>query len=133
MREENILKVSLVHLVLSGLIVFDIYNQQIEEHYSIITNDLQKKLQKLINENNILEKYSEIADYNILIKIGLTLAGIDMSSSENKNNNGGGNMRNNFRLSLKDKFLIKTESVKKLVNLNDNLEKKKSQITETTK
>ena len=131
MREENILKVSLVHLVLSGLIVFDIYNQQIEEHYSIITNDLQKKLQKLINENNILEKYSEIADYNILIKIGLTLAGIDMSSSENKNNNGGGNMRNNFRLSLKDKFLIKTESVKKLVNLNDNLEKKKSQITET--
>ena len=126
MRKENILNVSLVHLVLSGFIVFDIYNQQIEEHYSIITNDLQKKLQKLTNENNILEKYSEIADYNILIKIGLTLAGIDMSSSESKNNNGGDNMRNNFRMSLKDKFLIKTESVNKLVNMSDTLEKKKS-------
>ena len=126
MKKENILKVALVHLVLSGIIIFDIYNQQIEEHYSILTNDLQKKLQKQINENNILEKYSEIADYNILIKIGLTLAGIDMSSSDNKNNNGGGKMRSNFRMSLKDKFLIKTESVQKLLNLNEDLEKKKN-------
>ena len=53
MRKENILRVALVHLVLSGLIVFDLYNQQIEEHYSLISIDLQKK-----NENNILEIYS---------------------------------------------------------------------------
>ena len=39
MRKENILKIAIVHLVLSGLIVFDIYNQQLEEHYSILSND----------------------------------------------------------------------------------------------
>ena len=127
MRKENILKIAIVHLVLSGLIVFDIYNQQLEEHYSILSNDLQKKLQKQINENNILEKYSEIADYNILIKIGLTLAGIDMSSSDNNNiQKGRGNMRSNFRMSLKDKFLIKTDSTRKLLELNDNLQKQKT-------
>ena len=130
MRKENILRVALVHLILSGLIVFDIYNQQIEEHYSLISNDLQKKMQKQINENNILEKYSEIADYNILIKIGLTLAGIDMSSHDNKNQNGRGNMRTNFRLSLKDKFLIKTESVNKLLQLNERLQKIKTEEIE---
>ena len=126
MREENILKIALVHLILSGLIVFDIYNQQLEEHYSILTNDLQKKLQKQINENNILEKYSEIADYNILIKIGLTLAGIDMSSSNNNNLKGRGNMRSYFRMSLKDKFLKKTESTRKLLEVNEELQKKKT-------
>ena len=127
MRKENILKIAIVHLVLSGLIVFDIYNQQLEEHYSVLSNDLQKKLQKQINENNILEKYSEIADYNILIKIGLTLAGIDMSSSDNNNiQKGRGNMRSNFRMSLKDKFLIKTDSTRKLLELNDNLQKQKT-------
>ena len=123
MRKENVFRVSLVHLVLSGLIIFDIYNQKIEERYTLLYNDLQKKLQKQINENNILEKYSEIADFNILIKIGLTLAGIDMSSSENKNKNGG-NMRSNFRLSLKDKFLIKNESTQKLLQIDEELDKK---------
>ena len=127
MKKEGILKVSLVHLVLSGFIIFDLYNQQIEEHYSIISNDLQKKLQKQINENNILEKYSEIADYNILIKIGLTLAGIDIFSSDNKNKKGGVDFRRNFRVSLKDKFLIKTESVKKLLEFSEELEKKKKE------
>ena len=124
MRTEYLIKVALVHLILSGFIIFDIYNQIIEEHYSLICTDLQKQLQKEINENNVLEKYSEIADYNILIKIGLTLAGIDMSSSGNKNKNGG-NMRSNFRLSLKDKFMIKTESVKNLLKLNEENPKKK--------
>ena len=126
MRKEYIIRVALVHLILSGLIIFDIYNQQIEEHYSLICNDLQKQLQKEINENNVLEKYSEIADYNILIKIGLTLAGIDMSSSENKNRSGG-NMRSHFRMSLKDKFLIKTESTQKLIQINEENQKKKEE------
>ena len=127
MKIENILKIALVHLVLSGLIVFDIYNQQLEEHYSILSNDLQKKLQKQINENNILEKYSEIADFNILIKIGLTLAGIDMSSSDNNNQKGRGNMRSYFRMSLKDKFLIKTDSTRNLFKVNDELQKKNTE------
>ena len=126
MRKEYIMKVALVHLVLSGLIIFDIYNQQIEEHYSLICNDLQKKLQKQINENNVLEKYSEIADYNILIKIGLTLAGIDMSSSENKHKNGG-NMRSNFRMSLKDKFLIKTDSDKDILKVIEESQKQEKE------
>ena len=132
MRKENILKVALVHLVLSGLIVFDLYNQQIEEHYSLISIDLQKKLQKLINENNILEKYSEIADFNILIKIGFTLAGIDMSSHDSKSQNGRSNMRANFRLSLKDKFLIKSDSMNKLLQLNEKLQKIKTEEIEQT-
>ena len=123
MREEKLLKVALVHLVLSGLIAFDLYNQQIEEHYSLISIDLQKKVRKLINENNILEKYSEIADFNILIKIGLTLAGIDMTSHDNKSKNGKGNMRSNFRLSLKDKFLIKSDSMNRLLQLNERMGK----------
>ena len=123
MRKENILMVALVHIVLSGLIIFDIYNQKIEERYTLLFNDLKKKLQKEINENNILEKYSEIADYNVLIKIGLTLAGIDMSTSTIKNKNGG-NMRSNFRLSLKDKFLVKNESTQKLIQINTNQENK---------
>ena len=130
MKNESILKVALVHLVLSGFIIFDLYNQQIEEHYSKISTDLQKKLQKQINENNILEKYSEIADYNILIKIGLTLAGIDIFSSDNKNKNGGVDFRRNFRVSLKDKFLIKSDSVKQLLKLNESPEKKENEEIE---
>ena len=129
MRKENILKVALVHIVLSGLIIFDIYNQKIEERYNLLFNDLKKKLQKEINENNILEKYSEIADYNILIKIGLTLAGIDMRGSTIKNKNGG-NMRSNFRLSLKDKFLVKTESTQKLIQINTNPENQNNEEIE---
>ena len=134
MRKENIFKVSLVHLILSGFIIFDIYNQKIEERYTILYNDLQKKLQKQINENNILEKYSEIADFNILIKIGLTLAGIDMSSKDNKDKNGGNlrsnfrsNFRGNFRMSLKDKFLIKSDTSKKLLQLSKEMDKKKNE------
>ena len=45
MREEKLLKVALVHLVLSGLIVFDLYNQQMEEHYSLIYFNFKKKFE----------------------------------------------------------------------------------------
>ena len=79
-RKENILKVSFVHLILTILIILDIYNQKISSHYSNLSENLQSELQDLVNENNVLQKYADIADLNILIKIGLSLAGINISS-----------------------------------------------------
>ena len=63
-------------------------------------------IQVLLNENNVLEKYSRIIDYNILIKIGLTVAGIDLTPVKDKRNNY------DFRLSLQKKIYEKSKRIK---------------------
>ena len=105
MRKENIITIAWIHLVFSGLICLDIYNQKLENTYLSIFNDLRSELQKLINENNALEKYSDLSDVNILIKIGLTLAGINLSSNEKTDENKTANRK--FRPALRDQFFAK--------------------------
>ena len=78
-RKENILKVGLAHLILTGLIILDLYNQRLEDYYSNLSETLTSDIQKLVNENNVLQKYADVADLNILIQIGLSIAGIDLS------------------------------------------------------
>ena len=104
-RKEKILDVSIVHLILTLLIIFDIYNQKIDVHYSDLRETLQNEIQELVNENNILQKYADIADLNILIKIGLTVEGIDLGSDSDGNNDTP-----NKKVSLKEKF-IKTKTI----------------------
>ena len=94
-KEEGVFKVAWPHLLLSGLICFAIYIHKYEDKYINLSLILQDDLRKLTNENNILEKYADISDLNILIKIGLTIAGIELpqkrknlidEKEENENN-----------------------------------------------
>ena len=97
--KEKILKVSLVHLIVALFLIFDIYNQRVDIYYSDNKEILQEEIQELIDENNILQKYADIADLNILIKIGLEVEGIDLGE------NSVGKLNSpNKRISLMDKF-----------------------------
>ena len=85
-KKEGILSVAWIHLLLSGLICFGIYIHKVEDKLTNLSVLLQDDLRKLVNENNILEKYADINDLNILIKIGLTVAGIEIpNKNEIKN------------------------------------------------
>ena len=127
-RKEKILEVSFVHLLLTLLLVFDIYNQKADIHYSDLRETLQSEIQELVNENNVLQKYADIADLNILIKIGLAVEGIDLSADSGENQDSPYK-----KISLKDKF-TKTKTIQlsasdddlPLINLNNSLEKKLS-------
>ena len=78
-QEKNIIDIWWIHLIVSCVLISDIYSQKLEENYRKKYDELRIELQKITNENNVLEKYSRIIDYNILIKIGLTVAGIDLT------------------------------------------------------
>ena len=51
------------------LIILDLYNQKLADYYSNLSETLISEIQKLVNENNVLQKYADVADLNILIKI----------------------------------------------------------------
>ena len=78
-EKENILKVAIAHLILTCLIIFDIYNQKFQDYYLNLSETLTSEIQKLVNENNVLQKYADVADLNILIQIGLSIAGINLN------------------------------------------------------
>ena len=109
-HERNLIQVSWIHILVAFVLVSDLYNQKLEESYRKKYDLLKVELQKIINENNVLEKYSRIIDYNILIKIGLTVAGIDLSPIKDKRNNY------DFRLSLQKKFMRNPRELNKLTH-----------------
>jgi len=113
-KNENILKVAIAHLILTCLIILDLYNQRLADYYSNLTETLTSDIQKLVNENNVLQKYDDVADLNILIQIGLSIAGIDLS--EKKKGKKGS------RISLLDHFgVAKNENIGNQRNINNNL------------
>ena len=109
-QENHIFKIWWTHFLVASILISDLYNQKLEEYYRNQYDECRKYLQKLFNENNVLEKYSRIIDYNILIKIGLTVAGIDLSPIKDRHNN------TNFRLSLQNKFLRNPKELIKLIS-----------------
>ena len=72
-HEKKLIEVSWIHILVAFVLVSDLYNQKLEESYRKKYDLLKVELQKIINENNVLEKYSRIIDYNILIKISRSL------------------------------------------------------------
>ena len=76
-RKEGLMNVAWIHLLLSALIGFDVYAQKLENKYTEDSENIKAKMQKINNENNTLYFYSQMADTNILIKLGLLLAGIN--------------------------------------------------------
>ena len=111
--KEYILKVALPHLILTGLIILDLYNQKLADYYSKLTETLTSDIQKLANENNVLQKYSDIADLNILIKIGLSIAGVDLKPQKGENGK---------RFTIMDKFKVDQNDKKdENIDNNDNL------------
>ena len=108
-HKKKIIDIWWTHFLVTCILISDLYFQQLEEYYHKRYDDLRIDLQKMVNENNVLEKYSRIIDYNILIKIGLTVAGIDLTPVKDKHNNA------NFRLSLQKKFLRNPKEITKLV------------------
>ena len=106
-NNENILNVSLPHLILTCLIIIDLYNQKLADYYSDLTETLTKDIQQLVNENNVLQKYADVADLNILIQIGLSIAGINLSINKNGEDDS--------RISLLDKFYVPPEEI---INVN---------------
>ena len=100
----------MAHLILTCLIILDLYNQKLSDYYSNLKETLISEIQKLANENNVLQKYADIADLNILIQIGLSIAGIDLK----KENIG----KNPQRLSLKDQFSEQQKENIKIPNQN---------------
>ena len=114
-KERKITDIWWTHFIVTCILISDIYNQKLEENYRKRYDELKIDLQKMVNENNVLEKYSRIIDYNILIKIGLTVAGIDLTPVKDKNNNP------NFKLSLQHKFLRNPKEINKLTHkIGDN-------------
>ena len=115
--EENILQVSLAHLILTCLIIFDLYNQKLEDYYLNLSESLVSDIQNLANENNVLQKYADIADLNILIQIGLSIAGINLNAKRRG--------RSGSRISLVEQFCAPqnssiSDSTDKNENLNNN-------------
>ena len=110
MSKKKITDIWWTHFIVTCILISDIYNQKLEEYYRKRYDELKIDLQKIINENNVLEKYSRIIDYNILIKIGLTVAGIDLTPVKDKNNSP------NFKLSLQHKFLRNPKEINKLTH-----------------
>ena len=94
--QENILKVAIAHLILTCLIIFDIYNQKMQDYYLNLSETLTSEIQKLVNENNVLQKYADVADLNILIQIGLSIAGINLNIQKEG--------QEKSRISLMDQF-----------------------------
>ena len=97
-RKEKILKVGMAHLILTLLIILDLYNQKLADYYSNLSETLISEIQKLVNENNVLQKYADVADLNILIKIGLSIAGIDLTAKKKG--------KRDSRISLADRFYV---------------------------
>ena len=89
------------------IIYFYIQKSKLADYYSDLKETLTKDIQQLVNENNVLQKYADVADLNILIQIGLSIAGINL----NINKNGEGNSR----VSLIDKFYLPPEEI---INVN---------------
>ena len=115
-HEKNLIQICWIHCLVAAVLVSDLYNQKLEENYRKKFDSLRKELQAMLNENNVLEKYSRIIDYNILIKIGLTVAGIDLTPIKDKRNNY------DFRLSLQKKFMRNPKELNKLIHHQENNE-----------
>ena len=98
-RKEKILNFCIGHLILTLLIIFDIYNQKLDIHYSDMRETLQNEIQELVNENSLLQKYADIEDLNILIKIGLSVEGINLGGDSNDDQDSP-----NKKISLGEKF-----------------------------
>ena len=95
-EKEKLLGVAIAHLILTSLIIFDVYNQKLQDYYLNLSENLVADIQKLVNENNVLQKYADVADLNILIQIGLSIAGIKLNTEKQ---GGVGS-----RISLMDQF-----------------------------
>ena len=78
-KHEGLIKRAWVHILLSVLIGFDIYAQKLEIKYIESCTHIRSNMLKLHNENNTLFRYDRIKDTNILIKIGMKLAGVEDS------------------------------------------------------
>jgi hypothetical protein len=127
MKKKNIFDVWWIHFIVSCVLISDIYNQKLEENYRKEFDILKTEMQKLANENNVLEKYSRIIDYNILIKIGLTVAGIDLDPVKDKNNHSS------FRLSLQKKFMRNAKETNRIAKIVHGEEKKKISVLKNLK
>jgi hypothetical protein len=95
-REQNLMEAALPHLILTLLIIIDLYNQKLREYFLDVKETLIADIQELVNDNNVLQKYSDVADLNILIQIGLSIAGIDLNTK--------GKGKEKSRISLMEKF-----------------------------
>ena len=78
-RNEGLIKTAWVHILLSVLIGFDIYAHKLENRYTDQSEKIRLNMLKISNENNKLFRHDRMKDTNILIKIGLKLAGINSS------------------------------------------------------
>ena len=95
-RNEGLIKRAWVHILLSILIGFDIYAHKLENRYTEMSKEIRLNMLNISNENNTLFRYARMKDVNILIKIGLKLAGIatskeilDKIEAENAKKNEG--------------------------------------------
>ena len=78
-RNEGLIKTAWVHILLTLLIGFDIYTQKLENKYVEQSKYIRLNMLQITNENNTLFRFDKMRDTNILIKIGLKLAGIASS------------------------------------------------------
>ena len=78
-RNEGLIKVAWVHILLSLLIGFDIYAQKLENKFTEKSKKIRLDMLTITNENNTLFRYDKMKDTNILIKIGLKLAKLESS------------------------------------------------------
>ena len=83
---EGLMNVAWIHILLSALIGFDVYAQKLENKFTDDSENIKAQMQKINNENNTLYYFTRMADTNILIKLGLDLAGINNNNFNNKLN-----------------------------------------------
>ena len=97
--EAGLMNVAWIHILLSALIGFDIYAQKLENIFTDYSEKIKAQMQKINNENNTLYIYTRMADTNILIKLGLDLAGINNNNFNNKLNESINKIRAESRTS----------------------------------
>ena len=132
-RNEGLMNVAWIHLLLSVLIGFDVYAQKLENKFTEDSKKIKEQIQKINNENSELYHYTKMHDNNILIKLGIALAEIDYKILEEdlrqticKLNKELDEIRNNSRLDsmARQKSIVEQDEIHEIneVNTDENAE-----------
>ena len=134
-RNQGLIEVAWVHILLSILIGFDVYSQKLLNKYTLESINIKKDILDIKNENNILYDYYRYKDIFILIKICLKIAGISSSEEERQK------MRDAYNESHKEeeekekqaKIEEKKEEEKKIENMEKIFNQRKEEIKDILK
>ena len=124
-RNEGLIEVAWVHILLSLLIGFDIYSQKILNKCTFECIYIRENILNIYNENNILYDFSFYKDTNISINICLKNAGVtfeeEVAKMEEEYKKRYPEENENEIKNEKDKVKVEKENKEEIKNNNEEL------------